>query len=141
MCAGHQFSIQEPKIKRIFNKVNKIYTNVQNVFYSNEQPIVLKVDREIKHISHSEPGAGILAGLAWELGLLTQGLHREAVEEPTFCHTQSTSSGIACTLRGCGLHPSQGEVKYPHMFLHGSNTATGLTLPSCYYLPPLSSTL
>lgn len=114
-----------------------MYINVQNVFYSNEQPIVLKVDREIKHISHCEPDAGIPAKLDWELGLLTQRLHQEAVGESTLCHTQSTSSGFACTLRGYGLHQSQGEVKYPHMFLHGPNTATGLILPSHYYLPPL----
>lgn len=93
------------------------------------------MDREIK--AHCEPGAGIPTRLDWELGLLTQELHQEAVGESTLCHTQSTSSGFACTLRGCGLHQPQEEVKYPHMFLHGSNTAIGLTLPSCYYLPPL----
>lgn len=101
--------------------------------YSNEQPIVLKVDREIKRISHCKPGAGIPAKLDWELGLLTQGLNQEAAGQSTLCHTQSTSSGFACTLRGCGLHQSQGEVKYPYMFLHGPKTATGLILPSHYY--------
>lgn len=100
--------------------VNKMYISVQNVFYSNEQPTVLKVDRGTKHINHREPSS---ASLVHWTGHLAPSVRDFVVLG-------------ARPLRCRGLHQSQGQVKYPHMFLHSSKPTAGPTLPSHHHLPP-----
>lgn len=97
-----------------------MYISVQNVFYSNEQPTVLKVDRgRTKHINHCEPSSTSL--LHWT------GHLAPSVRDFVVLRVRP--------LRRYGLHQSQGEVEYPHMFLHRSKPTAGPTLPSHHHLP------